>query len=197
MNNLRRILKEETAGLHPSLLLAQFILAILPPYTGGRLRTLVLRSIGFSIGNGTQFWDTPAILGNGNIYQRLVIGEDCLISIACFIDLASKITLGDRVGVGPHCMLLTGDHDYGDDQNRVGQLAPLPIHVGDGTWLGARSLILPGVTIGKGAVIAAGAIVTKDVPPNTVVAGIPAKVIRYLQPSNELKGVEFQQTVLG
>jgi acetyltransferase-like isoleucine patch superfamily enzyme len=76
--------------------------------------------------------------------------------------------------------MLTGTHDFHDPQNRVGKMEGRPITICDGVWLGARSTILPGVTVGGGAVVGAGAVVTKDVPANTVVAGVPAKVIRCL-----------------
>ena len=67
------------------------------------------------------------------------------------------------------------------DPARQGDLIPAPIRIGKNVWIGSNSTILPGVTIGDGAVIAAGAVVSKDVPANTVVGGIPAKVLRRIE----------------
>jgi acetyltransferase-like isoleucine patch superfamily enzyme len=68
----------------------------------------------------------------------------------------------------------------GSRERRYAGLEALPVTIGAGVWVGARAMIMPGVTIGDGAVIAAGAVVTKDVPPNTLVAGVPARIVREL-----------------
>ena len=73
---------------------------------------------------------------------------------------------------------MNSDHDMADSERRAGMYHPKPIIVGDGCWIGANSLIMPGVTIGNGVVIAAGSVVTKDIPANEVWAGNPAKFIR-------------------
>lgn len=195
LNIIRKILHEEFSGLHIKLLLAQLILAPLPPFVGGRLRAMVLRLAGFQIGRGTQFFNLPSLMGAGNIYERLVIGVNCLISIDCYFDLADTITIGDRVGISPHCMLITGNHDFNNQHNRVGNLIPGQIHIGDGAWLGARCTVMPGVTVGEGAVVGAGAVVTKDVEPNIIVAGVPAKAIRSLQKPQELTPIEWYPLV--
>jgi acetyltransferase-like isoleucine patch superfamily enzyme len=72
------------------------------------------------------------------------------------------------------------DHEMGPSASRCGRLVAAPIEVGDGVWLASRVTILPGVAVGKGAVVAAGAVVTQDVAPDTLVAGVPAKFIRDL-----------------
>lgn len=164
---------------------------LLPPFVGGRLRVLILHWIGFSIGRGTLFFNLPTLVGSGNIYERLIIGEQCLVSIDCYFDLADTITIGNRVGISPHCMLMTGNHDFNNPYNRVGKLLPGQIQIGNGVWLGTRCTILPGVTIGEGAVVAAGAVVTKDVEPHALVAGVPARLIRYLQNPENPTPIEF------
>jgi acetyltransferase-like isoleucine patch superfamily enzyme len=122
----------------------------------------------------------PTIIGGGDIYKRFTIGSGCWVNVACLFDLAASITIGDRVAFGPQVTLLTSTHDIGSSSYRTGTLKNLPITIGDGCWLGARSTILPGVTVGPGSVVAAGAVVNKDVPPNTLVAGVPAQVIKSL-----------------
>lgn len=158
---------------------------------GSRLRAVVLRWAGFRIGQGTLLFNLPSLTGAGNIYQRLIIGVNCLISVDCYFDLADTITIGDRVGISPHCMLITGNHDFHNQYNRVGNLIPGRINIENGVWLGTRCTILPGVTVGEGAVVGAGAVVTKDVEPNVMVAGVPARVIRSLQNTQELMPVEL------
>ena len=145
-----------------------------------RLRTQILRMAGFQIGSGTLFFDIPTIVGDRATLSQFRIGQGGLVSIQCYIDLAAPITIGNGATLGPQTMLITGTHKIGPPENRLGALIPLPIHIEDGVWIGARATILPGVTVGRGAVIAAGALVNRDVPANTMVAGVPAKPIRDL-----------------
>jgi acetyltransferase-like isoleucine patch superfamily enzyme len=172
--------EEELHGWNPRLSLAQLILSFLPITVGGRLRGLVLRGLGYRIGRGSIFFSLPTFIGGPGLHKRLEIGEGAFFNAKCFLDLAAPITIGARVTVGPEVMLITGAHKIGPPHFRSGELDPHPIVIGDGVWLGARCLVLPGVTIGCGAVVAAGAVVTKDVPPNALVGGIPAKVFRML-----------------
>lgn len=158
-------------------LLAQCILAPFPNFVGNRVRAAVLRWLGFNIGKRVCFWGLPTIIGRGQIHKKLSIGHQCLFNIHCFFDLADAICIEDNVVFGPQVMLITGDHTIGSSDFRLGPLTPKPIHIKKGAWLGARCLVLPGVTIGEGAVVAAGAVVVKDVAPNSVVGGVPAKVI--------------------
>ncbi|NTU65300.1 MAG: hypothetical protein HGB05_18340 [Chloroflexi bacterium] len=88
-----------------------------------------------------------------------------------------------RIGVDRCCGGLRC-HAPGTPANRSDQRAgatfSAPVTIQDGTWLGARCIVLPGVTVGRGSVVGAGSVVTKDVPPNTLVGGVPAKVIRSI-----------------
>jgi acetyltransferase-like isoleucine patch superfamily enzyme len=182
MNKLKSLLREEFAGLHGRLLLARFLLAPLPHYVGSRLRVRLLRQLGFrGISSSVVMWALPTITGTGNIYERLKVGQICRFNVGCFLNLGAEITIGNYVGFGQQVMILTESHAIGSPEYRSGELRPKPVKIGNGCWVGARAMILPGITIGDGAVVAAGAIVTKDVPPHTVVAGIPAKVIRELE----------------
>lgn len=99
---------------------------------------------------------------------------------ALFMDDAT-ITLGDDVRIGPRTQLLTAQHPVDDhDRRRAGWERPLPIGIGDNTWLGAGVIVCPGVTIGADSVIGAGSVVTRDVPDRMLVAGNPARTVREL-----------------
>ena len=165
-------------------LLAQLILAPFPNFVGNRIRAMVLRLLGFNIGKRVCFWGLPTLIGTRNIHKKLSVGNQCMFNIQCFFDLADTISIEDNVVLGPQVMLITGGHVIGGSEFRLGPLFPQPIHIKRGAWLGARCMVLPGVTIGEGAVVAAGAVVAKDVAPNSVVGGVPAKVISSIELSS-------------
>lgn len=168
-------------ALHPRLCLANLVLLPLPAQVGVRLRRWAYRAAGLTIGRGTVILDRLQFTGNGNLYERLVIGDDCLINAPCYLNLNERIIIGDRVSVGHHALFITDSHELGPAEHRAGRRVAAPIVIGDGCWLGARVTVLPGVTIGNGAVVAAGAVVTADVPANTLVGGVPAKPLKLLQ----------------
>lgn len=95
--------------------------------------------------------------------------------------MKGPVTIGADVMMGPEVVVFTTDHAF-DDASRPmreqGMSATRPVTIEDDVWIGQRALILPGVKVGRGSVIAAGAVVTKDVPPNCVVGGNPARVLR-------------------
>jgi maltose O-acetyltransferase len=176
---LRRALAEELGGIGPRLLLSRLLVAFLPGHSFGRLRVRLLRLAGFDVGLGTVLAGAPTITG-GRAHRLLSIGRDCWFNVGATLDVHAEVTIGDRVQFGQQVMVLTHTHEFGRPQARWGPLVAKPVRIGDGAWLGARVTVLPGVTIGDGAVVAAGAVVAKDVPPNVLVGGVPAKVIRKL-----------------
>ena len=180
VHKLAHVIREELGGLHVRLLLARIILAPLPIHVGSRVRVYILRLAGFQIGPGCVMWGTPTITGDSDLYRKLTVGQGCWFNIECFLDLGASINIGDRVAIGHQVMILTTSHGIGPHGQRAAAPEVRPVCIGSGAWLGARSTILPGVTIGPGAIIAAGAVVTRDVPANTMVAGIPARVIKSL-----------------
>ena len=180
MRKLGRVIREELSGLHLRLLLARILLVPLPIHVGSRARVHALRLAGFSIGPGCVMWGTPAITGGRDLYRKLTIGQGCWVNVGSFFDLGASITIGDRVAIGHQVMILTTSHEIGPHDQRAAALETKPVIIGEGAWLGARCTILPGVNIGAGAIVAAGAVVSRDVPPNTMVAGIPARCIKSL-----------------
>jgi len=179
------LIREETYGIHGRWLMARLLLFPFPLYVGSRVRVKVLNLLGFQIGAGSSMWGIPQMIGSSPLHKKLSVGHHCLFNVECFFDLSGPITIGNNVVLGPQVALITGAHAIGPASHRLGDLDPQPIAIGDGSWLGARCTVLPGVTIGPGVVVAAGAVVTKDVQPNVVVAGVPAKVIRYLDGNEE------------
>lgn len=110
--------------------------------------------------------------------KNIHIGENVFINSNCSMQDQGGIYIDDGVLIGHNACLLTLNHGF-EQENRQ-DLHPSPIHIGKNAWLGSNVTILPGVTIGDGAIIAAGAVVTKDVEADTIVGGVPAKVIKKL-----------------
>ena len=110
--------------------------------------------------------------------KNLKIGKRVFINAGCQFQDQAGIEIGDDVLIGPQTIIATLNHDP-DPEKRGGMFAK-SVKIGNMAWLGARVTICPGVTIGDGAIVAAGAVVTKDVPPRTVVAGVPAKIIKTI-----------------
>ncbi|MGA4777946.1 acyltransferase [Cellulosimicrobium sp. AB352] len=95
----------------------------------------------------------------------------------------SGTVIGERVSIGPFVRLVTDNHELGPSRQRAGRFHTVPLTIEDGVWIGAGATVIGGVTVGSGAVIAAGAVVVRDVPPNTLVAGVPARVVKHLDDS--------------
>lgn len=111
---------------------------------------------------------------------RLTIGNHTTIGDNCIIDLTSDVSIGEYVAIGPNTVIYSHDHDYQGEEKAAwhGKLSTSPVIIGNYSWVASGVTILPGVTIGDRSVIAAGAVVTKSIPPNSLAAGIPARVIK-------------------
>lgn len=110
--------------------------------------------------------------------KHITIGKDVFINSGCHFQDQGGITIGDGSLIGHNVVLATINHDLRPSQKRKNHYAPITI--GNNVWIGSNAVILPGVTIGEWAVVAAGAVVTKDVPPYTVVGGTPARIIKQV-----------------
>ncbi len=111
--------------------------------------------------------------------KNLHIGKHVFINSGCHFQDQGGIYIGDGALIG-HCVVLATLNHEQDPGNR-GDLYPKPIHIGKNVWIGAHATVLQGVTIGDGAIVAAGAAVTKDVPAGAVVGGVPARMIKVIQ----------------
>lgn len=107
--------------------------------------------------------------------ENLIIGKHSVINANCRIDTRGEVTVGKNVSISSDVIILTADHDM-DTPGMDGRQRK--VSIGNNAWIGTRAMIMPGVSIGEGAVVAAGAVVTKSVAPFQVVAGVPAKVIK-------------------
>lgn len=121
---------------------------------------------------------------------HITIGAETFINYEVMLDNAAPITIGHRVSFGPRVTVLTGTHGIAVVGRRAGPYTSAPVSIEDGCWIGAGAMILPGVTVGAGAVVAAGAVVTKDVPPDTLVAGVPATVVKQFARLQHAEDVE-------
>jgi acetyltransferase-like isoleucine patch superfamily enzyme len=108
----------------------------------------------------------------------LAIGDDTFVNNGTTLSASCAITIGSRVNIAPHCTLIDNDFHAVDQRDAAPKMAPIVLE--DDVWLGTRVTVLKGVTIGQGSVIAAGAVVTKDIPPGVLAGGVPAKVLRKL-----------------
>lgn len=108
--------------------------------------------------------------------KNLRFGEGVFVNMGCRFQDTGGITIGDNTLIGHGCTFTTLNHSA--DPAARGDMMPAPITIGRDVWFGASVTVVPGVTIGDGAIIGAGAVVTKDVPAHTIVAGVPARIIR-------------------
>ena len=121
-------------------------------------------------------------IGEIDVGSHTFIGRDCFFHAGIFHSDTEpgRVQIGQNCDIAPKVTFLCGTHMMGERSRRAGAAITKDITVGDGVWIGSNTTILPGVCIGSGSVVGAGSIVTKDVPPNVVVAGNPARIIRRL-----------------
>lgn len=111
--------------------------------------------------------------------KNITIGRNVFINSGCRFQDQGGITIGDNSLIGHNAVLATLNHDFAPSKRST--MHPKPIKIGKSVWVGANVTITPGVEVGDGAIIAAGAVVTKDVAPNTLVGGVPAKFIKKIE----------------
>ena len=120
-------------------------------------------------------------------------GHVTFVNFDCVFLDTSPIYIGEDVFIGPKCVLACAGHPINSEQRRTEPLTQSkPIHIGNNVWLGASVTVIGGVTIGDGSVIAAGAVVTKDIPAGVVAGGVPCKVIRPITEADRIKPEEIK-----
>jgi acetyltransferase-like isoleucine patch superfamily enzyme len=138
--------------------------------------------------NGTMWIDDRVRISSTVATTELVsepggllhIGEGVFVNHGTSIAASRLVRIGAETQIGSHCMLIDNAFHHVDPARRNERPPSEPIELGRNVWLGARVIVLPGVTIGEDSAVGAGSVVTKDVPPRTLVAGIPARPIRSI-----------------
>ncbi len=143
-----------------------------PYFLGRKFRNWLLRCFGAKMGKHVSVFPSANVW----VPWNLMAGEYVAIDRNVYLYSADKITIGSKVAISDGAFICTASHDISYASR---PLTTAPITIEDGVWIGARAFIMPGVTIGEGAVVAAGAVVTKNVEPWAVVGGNPAKVLKY------------------
>ena len=178
----QREFAETGRALLPRLRLVNAVVGILPPFALSTLRTALYRRVFPGIGQRVSILSGMRIVGSGrDVYARLSIGEGSIIGARAILNLDGPISIGRNVSLGPDVAVYTSTHLLGPGSRRMnlGVIAR-PVVIEDGAWVGVRATILPGVVVGRGSVVGAGSIVSKDIPPNVMAAGNPAEPVQQL-----------------
>jgi acetyltransferase-like isoleucine patch superfamily enzyme len=157
--------------------LIQRLLFSLPRYRVlDSIKALFLKGVGAKVGKRVTFypglWIAPG--------RNLILGDDVDLALEVLIVTSGGVSIGNRTLVGYRTQILSTNHIIPAVPGRIfgsGHIKKF-VTIGDDVWIGSNCIVLPGVTIGSGAVVGAGSIITKDVPKNTIVAGNPARIIR-------------------
>lgn len=144
-------------------------------HTTKELRKLFSKLIGQTVDQGFSLF--PPFYTDYGLNIR--IGKNVFINSGCCFQDQGGIEIGDNVLIGQQVVIATINHDF--NPSKRANMFPAPVKIGNSVWIGAHATILSGVTVGDNAIIAAGAVVTKDVPQNVVVAGVPAKIIKKIE----------------
>ena len=152
------------------------------------IRKFVYRALGAEIGKNVVFHFRTEVRG----LHRLKIGDGTIIGDNALLAAQRGLTIGKNVNLSSNVSIYSGAHDHRDPYFRSTPATTRPINIGDRVWIGSNAIILTGVNIGEGAVVCAGCVVTKDVEPYAVVAGIPAKKVN--ERPHDLK-YEFKKSV--
>lgn len=169
--------------MNPSKLWLIFkFIPVIPATRFFTIKSYLLSWAGVSISKSARVVSSVSIVGNGS----LEIGDDTFISHFSFISCSPPgIKIGSNCDIAPKVSIFNGSHEIDMiGEHTAGNGLCLPVVIEDGVWIGANSLILPGVTIGKKAMIGAGSVVTKNIPPYSVAAGNPCRVIKVWDESN-------------
>ena len=139
------------------------------------IKRKLLNKVGYQIGEGTKVVAPITCTG------KLIVGKNCWLGKNLLINGNGIVTIGDNCDIAPEVTFQTGGHEIGEAYRRAGKGCIYSQTIGSGTWIGGRSTILNNTNIGNSCVIAACACVVKDVPDNSLVGGVPAKLIRSLE----------------
>ena len=123
---------------------------------------------------GNRIASTARVMGPLYSHCKLIVGEETFIGTNFHCEGNGTISIGNNCDIAPQVTILTGTHEIGNTQRRAGKGKTKGVCIGNGVWIGACSIILPGIKVGDGCIIGAGAVVTKDIPDNHIALGVPA-----------------------
>jgi len=158
-------------------------------HTPAEIREIMGRLIGKKVDDSFRMFP-PFYTDFG---KNITIGKDVFINSGCHFQDQGGIWIGDGTLIGHNVVLATINHALNPEENRKNHYAPITI--GAHVWIGSNAAILPGVTLGDWAVVAAGAVVTQDVPPRTVVGGVPAKVLKVIPEEAMERKMQYETAV--
>jgi maltose O-acetyltransferase len=146
--------------------------------TPAAIRYRLLRAYGVKL-------DRSVVLRTGFYLDgpNLEIGAGTFINVGCYFDGSAPISIGADCDIAAEVMFCTSTHALGGPARRAGQPTVASVVVGDGCWIGTRATLLPGVTVARGCIVAAGAVVTRDTLPDGLYGGVPAVLLRELAPA--------------
>lgn len=147
-----------------------FILHLVGKVPSHHFRRFFYRLFGMKIGRGSTIHTGLTLYNPRNI----IIGEDTIVGERAVLDGRARLKIGNHVAIASEVMIYNSEHNINDEYF---QPIEMEVEINDYVFIGPRAIILPGVKIGKGAIIAAGAVVTKDIPPFAIAGGVPAKII--------------------
>ncbi|MBN2715972.1 MAG: acyltransferase [Deltaproteobacteria bacterium] len=158
--------------------IANMVSLFSPPTQLFRTKHALFRLSGLMLGKNVKICSGAAFIGTG----KIIIGDNTWIGMDCRIFSSGDgvVSIGNNCDFAAGVTVITGSHETGDSDRRAGKGLNRSISIGNGCWIGANATILAGVTIGHGAIIAAGAVVTNDIPANAVAAGVPAAIKKSL-----------------
>jgi maltose O-acetyltransferase len=184
MSRIATVLREELGmtDVAPARWIALGLVRLLPRWRFGRVRARLYRWAGCRVASKAMLLGTLDVRGPQPAWQRrLSIGEGAFLTTGISIVLDGNCSIGRNVTISPGVTIHTGTHQVGPSERRCDPAAiGKDIVIDDGAWICMNVLILPGVRVGKGAVVAAGSVVVSDVPDNAFVAGNPAVVKRMM-----------------
>lgn len=152
-----------------------FIRHYIPNHLISKIPFYGLRNFYYKLILGVKLGDGSSIhMGTFFVEGNLNMGQNSVINRNCHLDCRGGIILGDNVSISPECTLITASHLVNSSDFKYIEGS---ITINDYVWIGTRAMILPNVELGEGSVVCAGAVVSKDVPPYTVVGGVPAREI--------------------
>jgi acetyltransferase-like isoleucine patch superfamily enzyme len=156
--------------------LVELIMAVTPhDPLSNRIKRALMQWRGASVGPNPKIWRDVWV----DDYRKLTIGADVSIGKSAILVCIGGVTIGDQVMVAHGSQIISAGHRIPEAGESMRFSGPEigPVAIADGAWIGGGAIVLPNVTVGEGAVVAAGAVVTKDVAPFTIVAGVPATAI--------------------